>query len=632
MHSNSSAGRLCPVAAALALLSFHAPAALAASDDSAALPQVVVTATRQPARADELIADVTVIDRAELERAEGRSLADVISRRAGVQAATTGGYGSLSSLYLRGMDGRHTLLLIDGVRYGSVSAGQPIFENLPLSAIERIEIVRGPASGLYGSDAVGGVIQIFTRAGSRQATDAAGAAGFAPNAAVTAGSAGFRSANAGFAGVAGDDGAFDWSAGVQGTRRRGQSGSNPRAPFDNWHPDNDGMSQTSGNAGFGWRISPDWRLRASAIGTRGVSDFDDGIDPAAPDASAKSHQRGQVIAASLDGSITPVWRMTVRAGSSTDVSDTYTAAQSWSLGNFRTRQDQAAIDNRFDTPVGTLLAAVEHTRQSAHKDGADFVETSRDIDAFVTGLDGRAGAHVWQLSARHDRNSQYGTQNNGTAGYGYEFLPRWRLGASVGTSFAAPSFNQLYWPVFGNPNLLPEEGRHREFSLRYAGAGHDLRVAWFGNRVRNFITSGRTPTNVPHALVTGWTASWTAHLANDLDLGATLDLIDPRNETTDAWLPRRAKRSAGINADQRIGNWSVGASLKAVDERRDTDGGGEVKLGGYTRLDLRASTQLCRDWALDARIDNAGGKRYETAYGYNTPQREVFVTLRYAMR
>jgi vitamin B12 transporter len=265
--------------------------------------------------------------------------------------------------------------------------------------------------------------------------------------------------------------------------------------------------------------------------------------------------------------------------------------------------------------------------------GAPFVVSERNIDGVAAGLNGRAGVHTWQGNLRHDRNSQFGGQTTGSLAYGHDLTPTWRAGASYGTSFVAPSFNQLYFPGFGNPNLLPEEGRHTELSLRWAGAAQQLRLAYVDNRIRGYISSGPAPTNIPRTRIDGYTLSYDAQWAA-WAVAASLDRLDPRNDTAGTanfgrQLPRRSKDSLKLAAETALGAWRVGATAAAFGARYD-DAANTRRVGGFATLDLHADWRLAREWTLGLKLNNAGGKVYETVYGYNQPGREGRVTLRYS--
>ena len=251
---------------------------LAVPEADTTLGTVTVTATRSPSRVADLITEVTVIDREMLDRMSGRTLVEVLSTEPGIQFTSNGGLGKNSGLFIRGMDARHTLLLVDGVRVGSATTGAPSLDNLPLESIERIEIVRGPMSALYGSDAVGGVIQIFTRRGRP---------GLYPNAKVTVGSNRYGQMAAG---AALGEGAFDAAVQVQHTETRGFSSTRPGAQFGNFNPDDDGFVQDAGSVRLGWQATPDWRVEALALEADGVSRYDDG-----PGVDSKAQLRNRVV-------------------------------------------------------------------------------------------------------------------------------------------------------------------------------------------------------------------------------------------------------------------------------------------------------------------------------------------------
>lgn len=592
--------------------------AQARGSSTAALPAVVVTGTRQESRLDDQVAHVTVVEREELERATGRTLSEFLGAQAGIQSTANGGLGATSAVFIRGLESRHTLLLIDGVRYGSATAGGPILEGIPLEQIERIEIVRGPMSSLYGSDAVGGVIQVFTRRGT---------AGFRPFAAATIGNRRFGSLAAG---VSGGEDRWDYAVSAQHLRTDGFSATNPNVPFGNYNPDDDGFRQSSLAANVGWRFLPDWQARASVFESFGRSDFDDGQPAGNPGIDSQARLRTQVLAASVEGTPRAHWRTTVRASRSEDRYDTIRAASAFSIGEFRTTQDQYTWENGLRLPLGNLLIGLERLEQSVQKPPPAYDVASRSIDAAWIGYDLTRAVHHLQASARHDRNSQYGSQNTGTVGYGYDISPAWRVGASYGTSFVAPSFNQLYFPDFGTPDLKPEEGRHRELNLRYARAGHEWRLARHESRIRGYITSGPQPTNVPRSEIDGWELAWTGTVAG-FGARASIDWLDPRNETTGKVLQRRARRTASMALDRPIGDWRVGGLVRTYDERFD-DAANTRRLGGFTLIDLYADWRVAPSWTIGAKVNNLADKRYETAFGYGQQGRAMFLTARYAPR
>ncbi len=590
---------------------------IAQTVSTAKVEEVVVTGTRTPTRVDEALGDVTVIGRDQIEQSAGKTLAELLGQQAGVQFWSSGGLGKASSVSLRGLEARHTLLLIDGVRYSSATVGTPTWENIPLESIERVEIVRGPLSGLYGSDAVGGVIQIFTRRGKD---------GVRGNAVATVGSKRFGQLGGG---LSFGQGVFDGSVQVQRIENRGFSATNSRVPFGSYNADNDGFRQNSGNAQLGWKIGGGWRADARLLQADGVTQYDDG-----PGADAKAKLRTQVASVNVGGPVTAIWQSNLRVARSTDDYVTLASASPYSdLGKIATVQDQLAWENTIATPIGAAVVILDQTKQKVSRPSAPFTVSDRNITGVAAGLNGQAGAHHWQANLRHDSNSQFGSQTTGTAAYGFDVTRAWRVGASYGTSFVAPNFNQLYYPNYGNPNLLPEEGKQSEVNLRWLGNNQQARVAYFDNRIRGYITSGPLPTNIPRTRIDGVTASYEARIAN-VTLAASIDHVNPRNDTSGSssygkLLPRRVKDSAKFGADVDLGAWRVGGSVVAFGQRFD-DGANTTRLAGFATLDLRAYLRLSKEWSVNLRLNNVTDKKYETVYGYNQPGREGYLTLRYS--
>ncbi len=589
----------------------------ALAQGAAVADTVVVTGSRTPQRVDRALAEITVIGRALIEAAAGRTLAELLAAEPGVQFWSNGGLGKIASVSLRGLEARHTLLLIDGVRHASATVGTPSWDNIPLDAIERIEIVRGPMSGLYGSDAVGGVIQIFTRSGQ---------AGFHPDASATVGSHGYGELAAG---ARFGTGVFDGSLRLQHRRTDGISATNERVPFGSFNPDDDGFEQTSVSGRLGVRIGS-WRAEAALLKSQGTTHYDDG-----PGVDSRAELRSEVISAQVSGPLTSGWRTAVRLARSTDEFDTLASASAFTdLGTTGTTQQQLSWENQFNTALGTALVLAERVEQEVERPGEPFAVSERAITGIGLGLNGEAGAHGWQASVRRDRNSQFGNQTTGSLAYGLQVTPQLRVTASFGTSFTAPSFNQLYFPGFGNPLLQPEEGLHREIGLRWSQGVHEVRIAAFSSDVRGYITPGANPTNA-NADIEGFTLSVRTEWEG-WRLLAGGELIDPSNSNPNnanfgRQLPRRAKEVFRLHAERRFGAWTLGASMLNSGARFE-NASNSTELPGFTVWDLRADWALARDWALGLKLNNVVDRRYETALGYSQPGREAYLTLRWAPR
>lgn len=594
----------------LAMLPLALTAAFPSFSQSLAAPQLketVVTAARTSQRVDELVSDVTVITRAEIEKSVGRTLPEILARASGVQFNSNGGLGKNSSVNIRGAEARHTILLIDGVRYGSATAGAPSWDNIPVDMIERIEILKGPASALYGSEAVGGVVQVFLRKGVK---------GFNPYASVTLGSHDYRQATAG---VSGGTGPFTYSLGVQKTRETGFSSTNSKVQFGNFNPDRDGFDQDSLNASLAYQLSPDWKVDAGLLAADSTNHTDDG-----PNRDTRFKNKTRVARIGVEGNVLAGWKTQLRYNSGSDSSRAIEAATLPSL--FKTTQNQLSWQNDVDTPIGVLLAGAEQLQQKIDSSTA-YTVTDRTVNSYFVGLNGSTGPHSWQANLRRDENSQFGGSSTGFGGYGFAISPAWRVNASYGTSFVAPSFNQLYFPNFGNAKLQPERGRNTDLGVTWSDAGQTVKLVHFDNKINGFISNTTIASNIPRARIDGYTLSYNGSFGA-LSLNASVDAMRPRNELTGKRLPRRSDNVFAVGADYAVGIWSFGGSILHAGESFD-DIGNTRPLAARTTADLYADYAFSKEWKLQTKLNNVTDKQYETAFGYNQPGRALYVTLRY---
>ena len=588
----------------------------------AKLATTVVTATRAETKLDETLADVRVITQAQISSSAGRSLAEVLQRFGGVQMASNGGRGNTQNISIRGS--KQVILLVDGTRFGSVTDGSPSLASLPLETIERIEVVHGPASALYGSDAIGGVIQIFTKQGkgSKQA--------FAPYASVTAGKAGYQDANAGFAGA---QRGWNYSLNVARVVDPGFSSTHARASAFN--ADEDKYNQTAVSGALGYAFNADWRVDANWMLADSFGEFDNGATKDSwVDADAGARQ------VKLSGKITPQWSSSLSASSSSDkqrTSDRVVATGRVSDSLYQTKQQEYQWANEIQTGWGLVIAGVDRLEQKVVSSTA-YDHTQRDTTAVYVGLNGSHGAHSWQVNARSDDNSQFGTFKTWGLSYGYEVLPHLRAHISRGKSMNAPTFNQLYWPADpvwgggGNPNLLPEEGRNTEVGLNWSVAQHTFKLAHFDNKVSNLIVWGSTVENMDRARMKGWSLGYNTEIAG-WQLAATYEHLDAQDSHGERITRRMPEHQATLALDKTWGAWKFGANALYVGKRTDSVYGvGTVDLKAYTTVDAYAEYQFAKDWAVQARVANLSDKQYETAYGYNQRGRAGFVTLKWTPR
>jgi vitamin B12 transporter len=290
-------------------------------------------------------------------------------------------------------------------------------------------------------------------------------------------------------------------------------------------------------------------------------------------------------------------------------------------------QDQWTWQNEVDTPVGVVLAGVENLTQRVSGSTA-YTVSSRSTDSAFVGLNGSHGPHNWQLNARHDDNSQFGSANTTLAGYAYKFSPDWKVFGSTGTSFKAPTFNALYFPGFGNATTLPESGRNSEVGVGWGGENYHGSLTYFQNRIQGFITTLPVVANIPVVRIEGYSLAVGGE-RGAFDYHAQLDLLDARNELTGLKLIRRPDQQLTVSANYAIGQWKLCTSLLIASDSYE-NAANTQSLGGYGTVDAYAAYDLQHGWGIEAKLVNAGDKAYQTASGYNQPGRSAYLTLRYA--
>ena len=572
---------------------------------------VFVTAARSPQPLAELIADVTVIGAEEIARAGAQSLAELLARVPGVEIAMNGGPGSTSSVFLRGANRGHTLVLIDGLRIGSSSDGATAFEAIPLEQIDHIEILRGPASSLYGADAVGGVIQIFTRK-----SDGA----LSANA-----SAGYGTYRTGLVSGGVSGGGGPWRFALQAGVRKSEGFNAIGNPANfSYNPDRDGYRDDSASGSVSFRLAEDQELSAQFFRSRANAQFDAGLG--FDDRTITTLTSYSVASRNRLASF---WTSRLEAGEGDDDSVSQTA---FGPSRFKTRQRQYAWQNDFTLPQGMLSVALERREERVDSD-AGFPVTARNTNGAVGVWQWRDGPQALQANLRRDDSSQFGGRTTGALAYGYAFSGGFRASASYGTAFKVPTFNDLYFPGFSNPDLRPETAHNAEAALRYAVRGLAAGIVAYRNRVRDLIvfqcdaSFNCAPQNIANATLQGVTLELEAR-EGDLVVRASADFQRPEDDASGNLLPRRARRHAAVAAAQSWNALRFGAELIAASARFD-DAANTRRMGGYALVNLTADYALGRGWTLFARLDNAFDKRYELAADYNTAGTSVFAGVRY---
>jgi vitamin B12 transporter len=580
------------------------------------LTEVVVTATRSEQPITDVVADVTLVDRTTIDRMGAASVSDVLARVPGVSVNRNGGPASTTSVYLRGAEGRFTAVFVDGVRIDSQSTGGASWNALPLSQIDRIEVLRGPAAAVYGSDAMAGVVQIFTRQGDK---------GFFPSVRLGVGSNGTRELSAS---LRGSDDAVDYALGLGAERSDGFNAQ----PTGN--PDRDGYRNESFSGRLGWKLTPAQKLELTLLDNRQKAGYDGFMD--GNDDQAKSHL--QTVGLNWNGRWSDDWSTRVGVSRGTDRYET-----SPSTYLTETQVDSWLLRNELRVGPGRLTVDLERREDRLENESTTPVNTDRYQNALALGYGLRSGDHTLQLNARRDDDSEFGTHTTGSLAYGFALSKTLQLTSSAGTAFRAPTLFQRF-SIYGTPDLKAETARNVEAGLRWQEAASRASVVVYRNRVKDLINYVSGPGgcvngvgdfagcygNTGRATYTGVTLAGGSKVG-EVTLGGSLDLMRPKNAETGLLLARRAETQATLTADAPVGAWRLGAEVQHTGKRFN-DAANLQPLPAHTLLNLTASTDIARDWRLLARVDNATDKDYESVLGYATAGRTYYLGLTWSPR
>lgn len=579
------------------------------AQDSTQLERIVVTPGRIAQSQASALGDVTVISREELSMAGQNNLAQIVSRHSGIQYDDYGGPQTLNSVFVRGANSNQTLVLVDGVRINSSIGGYPNWNALDPAMIERVEILRGAASSLYGSDAIGGVINIITR-------QAEGDQPFSAFANFGAGSYGTFKSSTGISGAQ-DGWNYAFSAAMAGSD--GYSATNRTERFGYFHPDHDGYHQHSISGSLGYRWRPGHHVNLSAYNSYIHGDYDEfQTDPAL----TVTRQQAYTLTSTHD--ITDRWQSILRLGLTKETGQSLTPHWSnlySSLQRSYTWQNNLQLTQNQD--VSLILERLEERIRSSDL----FDQDARNTNSGNLVWRGQFTRHHLQASLRNDAISGHGSQTTGSLAYRYDIAPGWQLGVAGNTGFKMPTMRDLYGPWGANPNLQPEKSRNIEASLKYTSKAYDLSLTAYRNKVRNLINADENwiLQNIDSATLRGLSLTAERHW-KDTTISGGYDYLDARNDQTGLQLSRRAKHVYRVGAHHRIGQLELGAQYQFTGNRYD-DSTNTVRLGGYGLLDLTASYAFTSAVAVQLRWNNVFDKDYANAHGYNMPGSNVFVNL-----
>jgi vitamin B12 transporter len=580
-----------------------------------ALDAIVVTATRRPVTPAESLAPVIVIDREEIEQSLALDVADLLRFHAGLEIARNGGPGQLTSVFIRGAESDHSLVLIDGVKVNPGTAGGAALQNISPQIVERIEIVKGPRSSLYGSEAIGGVINIITRRGpDGRAASVSAAAGKHDTRAASAG-ASWRTGGtgAGAAFVSMDSGGFPTLRGSDDDRGHDNN------TYNAWLSSALGSLELEG--GF-WRASGNTEY-SDFFGAPQDQDFTNELARMKASWSRGGWTSGLTVSRFVDEI-----RQGELAFDPRDFVRTERRTADW--------QNDFAITDRIELTAGGTLTREETSGRSygaplEQVPGAGQADRDEDAVYLQTGL--RLGEHQFLAAGRHTESDVFGGVDTWNVSWGMQLTAALSISAGAGRGFRAPSTADLY-AYGGNPALEPEVSRSWDAMLRYRPAGvYELTLGVFRTDIDELIQyvdpdgfTGPEPgrnENVGDARIRGVEMGWQAHWPRwHLRAGAVLQ--DPEDADTGETLFRRARRTASLTIDRLLGAHQLGLQVLASDARRDFGG---VRLAGYVLANLTARIALGSSMELRARLENLLDQDYELVDGYNSPGRGLYAGL-----
>lgn len=579
---------------------------------------IIVTATRTAQTADSSLASVTIISRSDIERQQARSVQELLRGIPGVSISNNGGAGKTSSVFVRGTESDHTLVLIDGVKVGSATLGTTSFQHLPVDQIERIEIVRGPRSSLYGSGAIGGVIHIFTRKGR---------GALKPFLSVGGGS--YRTANISV-GVSGGNKRGWFNLNASGINTEGFNACNGKpspggAGCFTIEPDRDGYRNLSGAVRAGYRFKSGFEVDGYVLRTTGDSEFDGSFVN-----QAKSAQ--QITGAKFRFPPINDWRTSVAIGRSLDKSNNLKDGISQS--RFETERDTFSFQNDITIGVSHLFTFGVDYQDDRIDSTTAYAVTARNNKGLFAQYRGRSGSHAIQVSLRGDDNEQFGQKVTGSASWGYSLNKALRVTAAYATAYKAPTFNELFFPNFGDANLQPESSRSIEFGLVGKAKWGRWSLNVYETRVDDLIaydSNVGAAANINQAHISGLEAVLSTRIKS-WDLRTNLTLMNPENRSNSnagKLLPRRAKQSFRLSLDRKFARYRFGATLIGQGKRYD-DLANNRQLDAYANVDLRMEYVISKSWRIQSRIKNLLDKDYETASFFNQAARSFYLTLRYS--
>ncbi len=611
------------------------------ADNELKTSDVFVTATRTSIPKNNVIGDTTIINEEEIERAGLSSLPELLQRQTSIEISNNGGQGKVSTFGIRGTSSTHSIVLIDGIRINAATSGFTALENIPLSQIEKIEILRGPASSLYGPDAIGGVIQIFTKKGLN---------GFKPYIGIGYGRYNTVSLQTG---LRGGDSQTTYAINFSGTKTDGFSAFVPNtlSAANSFNLDKDGYKNYGLSTSLNHKINENYEVNFQYLLTRAKNKYDNAAANLSPSIDFRNTAKNEAYSLSLNAQINSSWKSSIKISRGIDE---YIDKQlyNWTYWEYfaqdnlyKTTQDQLTWQNNIQLSKGTLTLLYDRLEQKI-KTTEYYQKNKRINDGFMVGYLLVQNKHNFQTNIRKDLNSNYDDSLTGNLGYAYMINENWRFATSAGTAFVSPTFNFAYATAdpdaLGNPELKPEKSKNIEASIRYKDDSGTLSFTAFDNEIRDFIiyTYGMSPQstmNLNRAKIQGFSLAGSQFIGH-FQISGSVTNQSPKNEDTEKYLPYRSNILGNINFNYFIGNWNFGVENTGSGIRYD-DKANTRKISGYILTNFVADYKFSDQLKFNLRLNNVLDKDYtlniegnpNTQYGfrYQTPGRSLFANLHY---
>ncbi|WLS78764.1 TonB-dependent vitamin B12 receptor BtuB [Erwinia pyri] len=591
---------------------------------------LVTTANRFAQPVSSVLAPTTVVTREEIDRWQSKSLTDVMRRLPGVDIAQNGGMGQQASMFIRGTESRHVLVLIDGIRLNQAGiSGSSDLSQIPISLVQRIEYIRGSRSAVYGSDAIGGVVNIITGRSKPGTTLTAGA-----------GSNGYQSYDGSTQQMLGQNTRVTLAGNYTYTKGYDVVANYPDAFGDPAQKDRDGFMSKSLYGSLEQQFNEELSGFVRGYGYDNRTAYDNSLSYAVPGALVDTRQL-----------YSQTWDTGLRFNRdiySTQLIASYSHTKDYNydprLGRYASPGSLDEVEqynlqwgNTVALGYGTVSAGLDWQKQTSEPNTNNVSEgqEQRNTGVYAT-VQQKLGSVTVEGAVRGDDNNAFGWHNTWQTSAAWEFVDGYSLFASYGTAFKAPNLNQIYSEAYGNRDLDPEKSKQWEGGFEGLTGPVSWRLSGYRNDIDDLIDSDPTTYryfNISKATIKGVEAT-ASFDTGPLNHTLSYDYLDPRNGKTDEILLRRAKQQIKYQLDYTIYDFDWSLSYQYLGERYDKDYNTSyttrtVKLGGVSLWDLAVSYPVTSQLTVRGRIANLFDKDYETVYGYQTPGREYYLSGSY---